>query len=201
MRTDVAVDDAICSMGNGILSGCYKCAKGATAAVTCASSRVTQAQVVCDTTSFAVDCDQEGRSIVLRFNFDRARIYQKFTISCGRVASHFEISGILKFTHSVESFANKWLSGTPNSESDIHLPDFWHITDVFLQWYKTLIAAIIGLLLLAVTYEVISTCGLRITAWIIRCIFWTLTLPIRFFFRISCQIFRKNTYRRHGKYI
>ncbi|KAK6061782.1 hypothetical protein COOONC_00546 [Cooperia oncophora] len=60
---------------------------------------------------------------------------------CGTVANSFEISEILKFTYTASGTINKWLRGETHVGAETQWPDLWHIGDVFLQWYKSLMLA------------------------------------------------------------
>ncbi|KAK6728887.1 hypothetical protein RB195_006134 [Necator americanus] len=55
LKTDIMADEAICILDNAILTGCCKCAKGAIARVICTSSKRSQAELTCDTTSFTIE--------------------------------------------------------------------------------------------------------------------------------------------------
>ncbi|KAL6743066.1 hypothetical protein Aduo_016151 [Ancylostoma duodenale] len=68
VKSNVLVDDAICSIDNAVLTGCYNCAKRAATQITCKSSQRTQAEVTCGSTSFTVDCDQKGVPSTLHFH-------------------------------------------------------------------------------------------------------------------------------------
>ncbi|KAK6031741.1 hypothetical protein OSTOST_02094 [Ostertagia ostertagi] len=59
LETEVMVSDAICTISNTPLTGCYKCAKAAEAAITCKSSKPIQAEVSCEDSSFTVPCAVE----------------------------------------------------------------------------------------------------------------------------------------------
>ncbi|KAL6726914.1 hypothetical protein Aduo_008842 [Ancylostoma duodenale] len=172
LRTNLVIDNDICTVANTILVGCYNCARGAQARVKCSSSRFTKAEVLCDTTSFTIPCDQGGIESVLRFSFSRAQVQVKCSVSCGEVVSEFEIGGILKFTDTIHGSMIKWLEGRTNSLTEFQLPDIWHIANVFLQWYKTLIATLVTLfVMVGLTYLFLSACGIRVlTAFIKLCL-------------------------------
>ncbi|KIH66331.1 Pao retrotransposon peptidase [Ancylostoma duodenale] len=111
--------------------------------------RFTKAEVLCDTTSFTIPCDRGGIESVLRFSFSRAQVQVKRSVSCGEVVSEFEIGSILKFTDTIHGSMIRWLEGRSNSLTEFQLPDIWHIANVFLQWYKTLIATLVTLLVMS----------------------------------------------------
>ena len=71
LRTDIVVDDAICTVSNAVLVGCYKCAKGASANIKCTSSKTMQAEITCEGSRFSVPCDETGAKSTLRFSLDR----------------------------------------------------------------------------------------------------------------------------------
>ncbi|KAK6015747.1 hypothetical protein OSTOST_18800, partial [Ostertagia ostertagi] len=121
----------------------------------------------------------------LRFSFDTARIHQKCRASCGQSVTIFEIGGLLKYPHTASNMVDRWLRGETSSEPvGFHWPDFPHILDVFLMWYKTLLSAVLALLvLLVLTYILISAYGIRVTKWILKTVFRILTLPVLLFFR------------------
>ncbi|EYC34095.1 hypothetical protein Y032_0001g239 [Ancylostoma ceylanicum] len=163
LSTNLVIDNDICTIDNAILVGCYNCAGGAQARVKCASSKFTKAEVLCDTASFTIPCDHGGIESVLQFSFAKAQVQVKCSVSCGEVVSEFEIGGILKFTDTIHGSMIKWLEGRTNSLTELQLPDLWHIANVFLQWYKTLIATLVTLLfIVGLTYVFLSSCGIRI---------------------------------------
>ncbi|KHJ79218.1 hypothetical protein OESDEN_21142, partial [Oesophagostomum dentatum] len=134
LKTDIVVDDAICTVSNAILVGCYKCAKGAAANIKCTSSKTTQAEITCEGSSFSVPCDETGAESTLRFSFERAQIHITCSVSCGSVSMKFELGGILKFTNTAHALFSTWISGQSNNPSDFQWPDISHIVNVFLQW-------------------------------------------------------------------
>ncbi|CAJ0595615.1 unnamed protein product [Cylicocyclus nassatus] len=167
--TDVIVEDAVCKIENADLQGCYKCAKGAMAEVTCTSTRDVQAEVICDGATFTVGCSKDGTKSVLRFSFNSARIYMKCSVSCGSIPTEFQLGGILKFTQTGQSILTQWVEGGTSSISETEWPDFSHIIDVVAQWYKTaLLVTAILLILLALTYVIFSACGIRCFLWIFK---------------------------------
>ncbi|EPB78509.1 Tas retrotransposon peptidase A16 [Ancylostoma ceylanicum] len=180
LSTNLVIDNDICTIDNAILVGCYNCARGAQARVKCASSEFTKAEVLCDTASFTIPCDHGGIESVLQFSFAKAQVQVKCSVSCGEVVSEFEIGGILKFTDTIHGSMIKWLEGRTNKLTELQLPDLWHIANVFLQWYKTLIATLVTLLfIVGLTYVFLSSCGIRI-----------LTVFLKLWYRLIHQGFR-----------
>lgn len=187
LETNVLIDDDICTISNVVLTGCYNCAKGAEAKINCKSSKNVQAEITCNDTSFTVRCDSQGVASILRFSFARARIGLTCSVSCGSVVTTFQLGGILKFTHSVQALITSWLDGHANDINEIQWPDIYHIADVFLQWYKTLILALGALVFaLLVTYVFISTCGFQL----LRCMFRMICRVIKECFRAPLWICR-----------
>ncbi|KAK6046454.1 hypothetical protein COOONC_16042 [Cooperia oncophora] len=163
----ILIDDAICKVKDTELIGCYNCAKGAFAEIECTSSRDNvQAEVTCGEIGFSIPCNSTGSVSTIRFSFSRAQIHLACSVSCGKVPDTFDLRGVLKFTGSIQEIVEQWLTGTPTSSAAIPWPDFYHIATVFLQWYKTALVAILGLLIiLGLTYMILTTYGLRIALW------------------------------------
>lgn len=202
LRTDITTDSAVCSIENAVVTGCYKCAKGAETKVTCRASKKIHAEVTCGDASFTIECDEKGITSALKLSFRSVRIYQKCKYSCGRGTSTFEIAGILKFTHMANGLLYKWVKGETTDDTEFSLPDLWHITDVFMNWYKCLMAAIIGVLLLLFgTYIFLTTCGARIFFWTIRMIVSILLTPVRMFFRAITILLCKKPHTSQKKII
>lgn len=196
LDTEIMVDNAVCTVSNAVLHGCYNCAKGALAKVTCTSSKSTQAEIRCKENSFAIKCDEKGTESTLYFSFIKARVHIVCTVSCGNLQSTFEVGGILKFTHSAQAMVNMWLDGRTNNLSEVQWPDIYHIVNVFMQWYKTtLITLIVLLILVGATYICISTCGLSLVWYAFRIVLRTLLQFFRICFRVpfllSKQVIRK----------
>ncbi|VDP53845.1 unnamed protein product [Heligmosomoides polygyrus] len=116
LDTEIMVDNAVCTVSNAVLNGCYNCAKGALAKVTCTSSKSTQAEIRCKENSFAIKCDEKGTESTLYFSFIKARVHIICTVSCGNLQSTFEVGGILKFTPSAQAMVNMWLDGRTNKK-------------------------------------------------------------------------------------
>ncbi|KAK6018809.1 hypothetical protein OSTOST_15578, partial [Ostertagia ostertagi] len=170
LRTEILVEDAICTVTTEELKGCYSCSKGSSAKVLCKASRnKVRAEVVCDSVAFSIPCNITGIASVLRFSFSQARNNLHCSVSCGQLSTSFEISGVLKFTASAQGIVEQWLRGESISNSESPWPDLRHIASVFLQWYKTLAAAMAGLIItIALTYLFLLTCGSKILGWILR---------------------------------
>ncbi|KAK6060660.1 hypothetical protein COOONC_01678 [Cooperia oncophora] len=94
------------------------------------------------------------RETISKLSPIEARTFFGCSVSCGKRVNAFKIDGILKFTASFQG------EGESITSTELVFPDFIHIGMVFLQWYKTLIVAVAGLLIaVAVTYLVITTFG------------------------------------------
>ncbi|CAJ0594830.1 unnamed protein product [Cylicocyclus nassatus] len=163
LRTNLVVDNDICTVENTQLIGCYNCEKGAHAKIKCFSSRSSKAEIICERTSFTAPCGKQGIESIMRISPTQAMVRMKCSVSCGQVVTAFEVGGILKYTATFEAMFYKWLTSNRESASaEIKWPDFYHLFDVFSQWYKTvLIAGITLIAMLGITYVLISTCGLR----------------------------------------
>ncbi|KHJ87947.1 hypothetical protein OESDEN_12267 [Oesophagostomum dentatum] len=184
VKTNVMVDDNICSVGNSIIFGCYNCAKGAEAQISCSSSRKTQAEISCDSASFTVDCDPQGALSTLRFSLSKARIHLVCSVSCGAIVTKFELGGILKFTQTAHGMLTQWLQGSSDFSQEFQWPDISHIAEVFMQWYKTVLLAIILLAIsLGITYCAISLCGFHCAKWLLKFTLKVLRYCMCLFFR------------------
>ncbi|VDL75199.1 unnamed protein product [Nippostrongylus brasiliensis] len=162
LSTEVVTEDDLCTASAETLTGCYSCAKGAQAKVICFANKKSQAEVTCGPASFTIPCGKNGVASTIRFHFSRARIQQWCSIACGKTASSFEIAGILKYAHTPHLVFQKWIEGEDKTYSGIQFPDFSHIADVFLHWYKTLVITVATLALaIVLTYVALTTCGCR----------------------------------------
>ncbi|CAJ0597074.1 unnamed protein product [Cylicocyclus nassatus] len=137
VRTNVVVDSTVCTIADAILTGCYKCARGAKATIKCTAPKQTQAEIICESASFTVDCDQQGALSELQFSLDRARVQMTCSVSCGTIVTTFEVGGILRFTQTAHGMMTQWLSGNGDQAAETQWPDFWHIAEVFLQCQKS----------------------------------------------------------------
>ncbi|EPB69630.1 Pao retrotransposon peptidase [Ancylostoma ceylanicum] len=199
-KTDIVVDDALCTVSNTVLSGCYNCAKGAQARVLCTSSKSTQAEITCDSTSFTVKCDEKGVESTLHFSFSKARVSMICSVSCGTITSTFEVNGILKFTHTAQAMMNSWLHGETNYFYETQWPDLLHIADVFTQWYKTLFFTVCTLLMvLGMTYVCISSCGMRFGLFAFRLFIRVVRQFFRLCVRVPFHLSKRVIYSMHAR--
>ncbi|KAK6027247.1 hypothetical protein OSTOST_06724, partial [Ostertagia ostertagi] len=103
LETTIVVQDNVCNIEDTELSGSYNCTKGAIAQI---------AETTCDSSSFTVLCDEKGIASSLRFNLNRAIIFLKCSVSCGKNISSFELSGILKFAHTTHGLLSALIKRT-----------------------------------------------------------------------------------------
>ncbi|VDP08696.1 unnamed protein product [Heligmosomoides polygyrus] len=207
-QTSAVVSDAICTIENTHCQGCYNCAKGALAEVNCkSSSSKEEAEIRYNENFFTIPCTSNGTSSKIRLFADRARFHAKCTVQCGKTHTNFEITGILHYTGSIDLALRRIINGESEIFSEINIPDFGHMMDVFFQWTATLwltVAAVAAILLL--TYFCISS---TIPSSLIRLIFRLLLTvgcltvrfctvvtytPLRLFFRL-----RQNHNSHHSK--
>ncbi|VDP53593.1 unnamed protein product [Heligmosomoides polygyrus] len=205
LRMEIIADNDRCTATAGSLSGCYNCVKGAQVQVKCTSTRTTQAEVVCESGSFTKPCDEAGVETTLHFALKEARIHQVCSISCGQVRNSFDIVGILKYPHTASEAIERWIKGESVIFSDIKWPDFSHIAQVFLQWYKTLIATIVILVLcIGVTYLMVISTVPRIVFWLVFQAIKFFRCLLRMFFRFIRWLFAQLCClrtRRHSKHL
>ncbi|KAK6031097.1 zinc knuckle, partial [Ostertagia ostertagi] len=132
------VTDSICTVPNSIAKGCYHCPQGATAEVTCTTNgNATMATVVCEEQSFTIPCQGTGSTSTLRFTHSSARVMKNCTVSCGTAETTFEITGVLQWVRTIYGSATKVINSESNVYDELIFPDFGHIFDVILHWYKT----------------------------------------------------------------
>ncbi|VDK55264.1 unnamed protein product [Cylicostephanus goldi] len=186
LRTNLVVDNDICTVENTQLIGCYNCEKGAHAKIKCFASRSSKAEIICEGTSFTAPCGKRGIESVMRISPTQAMVRMKCSVSCGEVVTTFEVGGILKYTATFETVLYKWLtSNSKSAPAEIQWPDFYHLFDVLSQWYKTvLIAGITLIAMLGITYALISTCGLRCVVILAKLII----KPIRTFYKLAWRL-------------
>uniref|UniRef100_A0A8L8K713 DUF5641 domain-containing protein n=1 Tax=Heligmosomoides polygyrus TaxID=6339 RepID=A0A8L8K713_HELPZ len=185
--------DEVCIVDDTSIFGCYSCSKGAVAEIKCRSSKEeTTAEIDCVSETFTVSCSPAGHISKLRFLLSTAQAQLKCTVKCGSQSAKFQITGILKYVHTVSSSWNHALQSQHNSTSDFQWPDFHHITSIYILWYKTVIITLLlvgGALLFSYMFLISAcrsvlwicmkailkstACGIRIC---FRIIFWTLQL-------------------------
>uniref|UniRef100_A0A7I4YBT1 Phlebovirus_G2 domain-containing protein n=1 Tax=Haemonchus contortus TaxID=6289 RepID=A0A7I4YBT1_HAECO len=164
------VTDSICTVPNSIAKGCYHCPQGASAEVTCTTNgNQTMATVICEEQSFTIPCQGTGSTSTLRFTHSSARVKKNCTVSCGTTETAFEITGVLQWVRTIHGSAMKVINSESNVYDELIFPDFGHIFDVILHWYKTVIIVLIILALaLVLGYILLWSCGFTIIAQIGR---------------------------------
>ncbi|VDL75727.1 unnamed protein product [Nippostrongylus brasiliensis] len=169
------VTDSICKVENADIAGCYSCPQGAVAEVTCVSQvEETMAAITCEEHAFSIPCRSEGAVSSLRFNFRQAQVHLTCSSSCGATKTHFELAGVLHWTRTFFGTAEKLLAGESIIYNEVVLPDFSHIANVFMTWYKfALLLVVIVVTAIAVGYLFLWSCGLRGFTLIVR-IIWVL---------------------------
>ncbi|EPB66843.1 integrase core domain protein [Ancylostoma ceylanicum] len=185
--------DAVCTIEDTHCIGCYNCAKGAQAAVLCKSSTPEErAELRCGAQAFTVPCSLQGTESVLSFLSSKARFHATCSVQCGKTQSTFEITGILRYTGSLDMAARRLLNGESEIFSEVNLPDIGHLVDTFMKWSGTLfltvsavVVALLStyfcitntacLLLVRILFRLIMTAG-RLGFWILRLIF---SIPLR----------------------
>ncbi|KAK6030756.1 hypothetical protein OSTOST_03102 [Ostertagia ostertagi] len=162
-KTVSVVSESICKVENSIAKGCYYCPQGAEVHISCTTNGPpTMATIQCAELYFTVPCKQEGAQSTLQFSHTTARVYKQCAVTCGSVATSFEITGILQWTRTIQGSALRILAGESKMYDEIIFPDFYHIFDVMLHWYKSLALAG-GFLLIAIilAYSCLWSCGPR----------------------------------------
>ncbi|VDL80653.1 unnamed protein product [Nippostrongylus brasiliensis] len=169
--------DDVCEVPNTHIYGCYSSKKGARATVQCSSTTASlSAEVRCDKNVFTIPCSPNSEGSVLRFLLSTARVRLICSVTCGSRNTTFEITGILKYIHTLQGQVNEMAIPAHNITSDFEWPDFSHILDVYLQWYKTVVLTVlaVGLALLLSYYYLTTACGrllhkvVRTACYIIR---------------------------------
>ncbi|KAL6724041.1 hypothetical protein Aduo_018975 [Ancylostoma duodenale] len=124
------------------------------------------AAIQCNDTAFTVPCSPRGSPSSLRFSLSKAQVQLQCTSSCGTVKKTFEVAGVLFWTKTILTTAEKIIAG----ESKLYdewvlpdMPDIGHIVDVITSWYKVTIITIIVLLVAIITgYLFFWSHGIRI---------------------------------------
>ena len=188
--------DAICTSDNTHCTGCYKCAKGARALLTCRSTTPTMAEIQCGDDAFTVPCNNTGVQTKISFISNKALFYRECTIKCGTTRNSFKITGLLHYTGSLQGAARRILEGESEVYSEINLPDFEHLARTFLTWWTTLaVTALIVVVALLVTYLAITnaflctvmTTILRILTTLFRLALYLLRVLGVLLFRCLCS--------------
>ncbi|KAK5985524.1 hypothetical protein GCK32_010128 [Trichostrongylus colubriformis] len=169
-KTVRMVTDSICTVSNSIAKGCYLCPQDAFTEITCTTEdKPTMATVTCDDQSFTIPCKREGATSTLHFMHKSARLMKQCKVSCGGSEKTFEITGILQWVRTIHGSTVKVISGESSVYDELIFPDFGHIFDVILHWYKTVIAAgIVLILAVIVGYLLLWSCGLTIALRILQ---------------------------------
>ncbi|KAK6049074.1 hypothetical protein COOONC_13421, partial [Cooperia oncophora] len=145
-----------------IVQGCYHCAGGALAKVRCTSATEIFGEVLCTEHAFVIPCAPHGPESELRFHLDSARQILNCTISCGRFENGFLITGVLKYVNTFHYPGMATLDVNNTVFNEFQWPDFGHIIDTILTWYKTLLIAVVAVALaVALTYLYVSTCDME----------------------------------------
>ncbi|VDK46162.1 unnamed protein product [Cylicostephanus goldi] len=189
-NTTAMRSQAVCTSEDAHCQGCYKCAKGAKALITCKSSTPrTWAEIQCGDDAFTVQCTDQGVQTNLSFVSETALFYRKCTIQCGITISEFKITGLLHYTGSLEGAVRRVLKGESEIFSEINLPDFTHLAETFLTWWMTLaITALLVIVALLITYfAVINAFPCTVTNTICH-IFLALSRLTFRLLRILCMI-------------
>ncbi|KAK6017661.1 hypothetical protein OSTOST_16812, partial [Ostertagia ostertagi] len=114
------VTDSICKVDTTEITGCYNCPQGATAEITCTSQEDdTVAEILCDSYAFSVPCTTKGTVSSLKFNFQHAQVYLSCTSACGTTKTGFKIAGILHWTRTIHSAAERLLAGESNLYNEL----------------------------------------------------------------------------------
>ncbi|VDL73019.1 unnamed protein product [Nippostrongylus brasiliensis] len=143
-QTIIDTTDEVCSVLDTNISGCYSCAQGATAEISCRSSGSNiSAEIECDSESFTIPCSPYSETSKLHFYLTRAQIQMKCNVKCGSQPKEFEITGILKYIHGVHDGIKSTFGQQHNVTSEFDWPDISHIFSVYRQWYKTVIATLL----------------------------------------------------------
>ncbi|KAK6059720.1 hypothetical protein COOONC_02627 [Cooperia oncophora] len=169
-RTVKVVTDERCMVPNSVAKGCYRCLQGAEAEIYCTTDgNSTMATVQCDEEYFTIPCTPSGATTIWRFSHPSAKVKKECQVSCGSTTTRFEITGILQWVRTLSGAAARIAQGESNVYNEMILPDFSHIFDVILHWYKTLLSTVVLVALaLIVGYILLWTCGLRVLIQLIR---------------------------------
>ncbi|KAK6054017.1 hypothetical protein COOONC_08477 [Cooperia oncophora] len=202
------VSNMTCTIGNAMAQGCYRCGQGAVSEVTCFSNHgATRAEIHCADLHFSVPCSQDGEKSEIRFSYNSARVLLRCISLCGSTPTHFEITGILKWTRTIEASVKRIIKGETSIENEMEFPDFGHIFDTILSGYRTMaITAGCFLMAIAVGYIFLWTCGVKILSMIAhlfiritRFQLQLLKLILGGLIKICRNFFQRNPQRSHAK--
>ncbi|KHJ89034.1 integrase core domain protein [Oesophagostomum dentatum] len=198
--TLLEVENQQCSVDNSVLEGCYRCTKGATAHIRCRSPTTTMGEVLCDHDAFIVQCAPDSPETILRFHLDSARQGLECTVKCGQNSQRFLITGVLKFVNPVRNSWRSNIEGNSTLYSEFRWPDFSHIADVLITWYKTLVIALVGIALaLLLSYVCVHRWGLRLLLITLRALLVVAIAPFRVLACITHLLFCKRKIRSAAK--
>ncbi|KAK5986214.1 hypothetical protein GCK32_016755 [Trichostrongylus colubriformis] len=163
-KTVTKVTESVCKVNNAILQGCYSCPQGAIASITCfTNGEPTIASIRCHDHIFTTPCHHEGTSSTIIYSSEKARVHQECEVSCGTTITKFELTGVLQWTRTIHGTMKRIVNGESNVYDEIVLPDFLHIVDVMVTWYKTiLIVAACLIIAIVISYIFFWTFGSRI---------------------------------------
>uniref|UniRef100_W6NFA3 Zinc finger and Integrase domain containing protein n=1 Tax=Haemonchus contortus TaxID=6289 RepID=W6NFA3_HAECO len=175
------VTTGICEVSNSELEGCYHCSKGAQAKISCHSTVDTHGEILCDQRAFVVPCGPTPKESMLMFHLDSAQQFFNCSVRCGEVTRYFTLTGILKYTNDFNVVLKSILKGNKTNYHEFKLPDFAHIADVMLSWYKTLLCSLLVVLLALITsYLIVQNVGIRLAGFLLHSAFKLICLPFRF---------------------
>uniref|UniRef100_A0A8R1HIN0 Phlebovirus glycoprotein G2 fusion domain-containing protein n=1 Tax=Caenorhabditis japonica TaxID=281687 RepID=A0A8R1HIN0_CAEJA len=162
--------------------GCYACAAGSRAEISCFSqNNPTIANVKCGRHMYAVPCSPSGQKSTLRFFSDTAQFRQTCAVECGQETTEFEVNGILKYTGSIWTSLYRIINGNTTMHDEVNLPDFSHLTGGFLTFFKTGIMVMVTVaIIFLTTYVTIFSCCASV---IRRGIWMVVKLPIKLLFK------------------
>ncbi|VDL80188.1 unnamed protein product [Nippostrongylus brasiliensis] len=155
----IVTSEEICEISDSNIYGCYRCNRGAQATVSCSSTTTKiMAEVDCGVETFSVPCSPSHEESTLHFMLSSARIQLNCSVTCGTKPTHFEITGILKYVHSIEDRMRQVNVPQHNITSDFEWPDISHILEVYWQWYKIVVATVVAVgLALLISYLYLTT--------------------------------------------
>ncbi|KAK6034827.1 hypothetical protein COOONC_27669 [Cooperia oncophora] len=183
------VQDEICTVDNAPLQGCYHCTKGAYAIVRCFSKTQTTGEVLCGHHAFVIPCAAQGPESTLRFHLDSARQLLQCSITCGLNSSEFLLTGVLKYVNTLHAPLLSPVEGQNNIYREFQWPDFGHIFDVIFTWYKTLLIALIAVVLaLIISYLCLNAIGMRILTFAVRTVWAISCFPMRTLFMLPLPL-------------
>ncbi|KAL6734960.1 hypothetical protein Aduo_005446 [Ancylostoma duodenale] len=177
---NLLVTNNVCNIANSDLVGCYHCAKRATAKVTCKSATNTLGEVLCGRHAFVVPCAPTSPESNLYFHLDSARQLLNCSIRCGETVHYFVLLGILRYTSNFHAAMADFVQGNTTAYHGFQLPDFHHILNVFLDWYKVLLVSIIAVIFaLFVSYLCLQSLGIRLMTLLLRGSLTLVCCPVR----------------------